>query len=64
MVCGCFVPVKNVAIIICFLNLTLHLPSTVQEESSSDITSLFPHLDMEPLTTSERYGKKFPDKTP
>ncbi|AWO96551.1 putative histone-lysine N-methyltransferase ASH1L-like [Scophthalmus maximus] len=25
-----------------------------QEESSSDITSLFPHLDMEPLTGSER----------
>ncbi|KAM9723023.1 uncharacterized protein ACNS7B_018545 isoform 1-T2 [Menidia menidia] len=24
------------------------------EESSSDITSLFPHLDMEPLTSSER----------
>lgn len=29
----------------------------VKEESSSDITSLFPHLDMEPLTSSERYGK-------
>lgn len=28
-----------------------------QEESSSDITSLFPHLDMEPLTGGERYGK-------
>ncbi|TNN72948.1 Histone-lysine N-methyltransferase ASH1L [Liparis tanakae] len=26
-------------------------------ESSSDITSLFPHLDMEPLTSSERYGE-------
>ncbi|KAG7237696.1 hypothetical protein INR49_032142 [Caranx melampygus] len=26
----------------------------ITEESSSDITSLFPHLDMEPLTSSER----------
>ncbi|XP_035527773.1 histone-lysine N-methyltransferase ASH1L-like isoform X1 [Morone saxatilis] len=26
----------------------------IAEESSSDITSLFPHLDMEPLTSSER----------
>nr|XP_043889944.1 histone-lysine N-methyltransferase ASH1L-like isoform X1 [Solea senegalensis] len=29
-------------------------PHQTTEESSSDITSLFPHLDMDPLTSSER----------
>lgn len=55
---GCFIPVKNAALITV---KTCMRPSIflfiVQEESSSDITSLFPHLDMEPLTSSERYGK-------
>lgn len=39
------------------LHVHLLLILLLQEENSSDITSLFPHLDMEPLTSSERYGK-------
>ncbi|KAM9852093.1 uncharacterized protein ACBR49_005203 [Aulostomus maculatus] len=39
-----------------YCRLKERTPSSSQtaEESSSDITSLFPHLDMEPLTSSER----------
>lgn len=29
-----------------------------QEESSGDLASLFPHLDMEPLSSDERYGTR------
>lgn len=47
---------KSAALIIS--KTDMHLLYVVQEESSSDITSLFPHLDMEPLTSSERYGNK------